>query len=263
MYAPVLLELFRAARDTGKDKLIFTYDEIRAVARRNGFEIRNYADFPYYFRSRSELPAEIREAGFRGLYIGGGRRRGGGTIILTKEELSFELPTDLPPTRRKSAIPPAVRKFIGDDEQAVLSVVRYEGLLDDLLGFQVYHLQGHLRTTIDAEQGNTQVEVDDLYVGVRGDAGTTIVPVEAKAVAEKLNRVQLLYVARAAYNHAAKAVPANDVEVCPVAVKLDGDGTLYAMTFNFPETFQGLTILRAKRYHLEPLPWQQRGRRRR
>ena len=151
MYAPMLLDLYRAARDTDGDKLIFTYDEIRAVARRRNFEIRNFPDFPYYFRSRSELPAEIREAGFKGLYIGGGRRRGGGTIILTKEELSIELPTDLPPTKRKSAIPQAVRKFIGDDEQAVLSVVRYEGVLDDLLGFQAYHLQGHLRTTIEAE----------------------------------------------------------------------------------------------------------------
>ena len=58
------------------------------------------------------------------------------------------------------------------DEQALLARVRYNRLLDVFTGLACYPLQSHLRTSItipsaiDGTPSSSQVETDDLYVGL-------------------------------------------------------------------------------------------------
>ncbi len=45
--------------------------------------------------------------------------------------------------------PSIVKKYSVSDEQALLTIVRYNRLIDTFLGITCYSLQNHLRTTVD------------------------------------------------------------------------------------------------------------------
>lgn len=45
--------------------------------------------------------------------------------------------------------PSIVKKYSASDEQALLTIVRYNRLIDTFLGITCYSLQNHLRTTVD------------------------------------------------------------------------------------------------------------------
>jgi hypothetical protein len=81
-------------------------------------------------------------------------------------------------------------KYAGNDEQAVLSKVRYNRLLDIFLSITVYHLQGHFRSAVG---GVGQVEIDELYVGLDTEGKGYVIPIEAKSAGnkERLGVVQI------------------------------------------------------------------------
>ena len=74
------------------------------------------------------------------------------------------------------------------DEQALLSRVRYNRLIDIFTGITCYSLQNHLRSAV---KSIGQVETDELYVGVDTKGCQYIIPVQAKGGKDELNIVQI------------------------------------------------------------------------
>ena len=80
-------------------------------------------------------------------------------------------------------MPEIVAANLAQDEQGLLTIVRYNRLLDVFTGLACFHLQSHVRTQV---KGHGQVEVDDLYVGVDKNGRGYVLPMEAKDSQEAL-----------------------------------------------------------------------------
>ena len=87
------------------------------------------------------------------------------------------------------ATPEIISAYALSDEQALLAKVRYNRLLDIFLGLTTYSLQNHLRTTVKA-MGDTQIEIDEVYVGVNKHGEQFALPVQAKGGSDRLSVVQ-------------------------------------------------------------------------
>jgi hypothetical protein len=77
--------------------------------------------------------------------------------------------------------------LLGNDEQATFTRVRNCGLLNDALGFQIWPIQGHHRTTVSYGQ----IEVDEVQAGLNKNV-PTIVPISGKGGADMLSWSQAL-----------------------------------------------------------------------
>ena len=80
-------------------------------------------------------------------------------------------------TKIPDATPGIIAKYAFSDEQALLTRIRANRLIDIFLGIACYSLQNHLRTTV---VGMGQVETDEIYVGVDKGGSHYVVPVQAK-----------------------------------------------------------------------------------
>ena len=87
------------------------------------------------------------------------------------------------------ATPEIISAYALSDEQALLAKVRYNRLLDIFLGLTTYSLQNHLRTTVKA-MGDSQIEIDEVYVGVNKHGEQFALPVQAKGGSDRLSVVQ-------------------------------------------------------------------------
>jgi hypothetical protein len=85
------------------------------------------------------------------------------------------------------ATPELISIYAQNDEQALLAIVRYNRLIDVFLGLTTYSLQNHLRTTLKSK---TQIEIDELYVGIDKDGCHYVIPVQAKGGKDQISVVQ-------------------------------------------------------------------------
>ena len=81
-----------------------------------------------------------------------------------------------------NALPEIVEKYTANDEQGLLSTLRYNRLIGIFTGVTCFHLQSHVRATI---AGEGQIEIDHLYVGVNEEGVEYILPIEAKSPDER------------------------------------------------------------------------------
>lgn len=127
------------------------------------------------------------------------------------------------------------------DEQALLSVVGYCQLLDHFTGLKVYRLRSHVRKSVP---GVGQAELDAIDVGIAsGDDEVPVVfPIEAKAVSDELNRVQIFNMIQ----YAAHYFPG--MKVRPLAVKVDYQSAVHLMEFNVVSRPSELRIVRSASY---------------
>ena len=88
------------------------------------------------------------------------------------------------------ATPAIVLRYAPGDEHALLAKLRYKRLIDIFLGITTCSLQNHLRTSIQAAQGRTQIEIDALYVGLNADGAHFVAPVQAKVGSDQIGTVQ-------------------------------------------------------------------------
>lgn len=95
--------------------------------------------------------------------------------------------TDQTPVPVRRLLPETMAEM---DEQALLSVVGYCQLLDHFIGMKIYRLRSHVRKSVP---GIGQAELDAIDVGIAsGDDDVPVIfPIEAKAVSDELNRVQI------------------------------------------------------------------------
>jgi hypothetical protein len=123
--------------------------------------------------------------------------------------------------------PEIVKRYALGDEQAVLARIRYNRLIDLFFGFAAYPLQSHLRTTVNAFS-RSQIETDELYVGVDRRGAQYIIPVQAKGKPKKdiisaVQAIQDIYCCREKFpNLICKSIAAQTIRIDSTA---DGSET--------------------------------------
>jgi hypothetical protein len=187
------------------------------------------------------LPDEILSKGFhilraigRGLYQF--EKASSGIMEVPVRELTPAIDQTPMPVRR--LLPEVMAEM---DEQALLSVVGYCQLLDHFTGMKVYRLRSHVRKSVP---GIGQAELDAIDVGIAsGDDDVPVVfPIEAKAVSDELNRVQIYNMIQ----YAAHYFPG--LKVRPLAVKVDYESAVHIMEFNIASRPGDLRIVRSASY---------------
>ncbi len=249
VYVPVILKLFRDRWRPGASSVVFSLDDVRTAVEAvrvasphpDRISSRNPADVVYRMRSRTVLPKEILDKGFhvlravgRGLYQF--EKATSGIIEAPVNELTPAI--DLTPMPVRRLLPETMAEM---DEQALLSVVGYCNLLDHFSGMKVYRLRSHVRKSVP---GVGQAELDAVDVGIAtgDDELPVIFPIEAKAVSDELNRVQIFNMIQ----YAARYYPG--LKVRPLAVKVDFQSAVHLMEFNVASRPGDLRIVRSASY---------------
>jgi hypothetical protein len=246
VYGPVLLAIFRRKYRAGDTRVVFTLEEVREELLLQGVQARNVPDLIYRMKSRTVLPAEIQEAGFRILEI---TSRGVYALALGEatligypevgEVVELEDRTPLPVRRLLTG------SFGAIDEQGLLSVLRYNDLISHFLEVPTFHFKAHVRKSVP---GVGQAEIDDVHIAVDprdpNHGPLTIVPLEAKAKDDPVNRVQIVMQTR----YALHAFPG--LAIRPLTVKLFEDGLILMMEFNVTEEPNLLQVTRHRHYRL-------------
>jgi len=167
-----------------RDELAQACDDLRFA------RIKNLGDIPYSYRFRKELPNSIKEKcpnGSEWIIIGTG---------VGSYEFRLAAPGKIEPTtnRQRIKVPDATPEIVkryapGTDEQALLTKVRYNRLVDLFSGLTCYSIQNHLRTTI---QNIGQIEIDEVYLGINKKGTHFVIPCQAKSPGDRFGIVQVM-----------------------------------------------------------------------
>jgi len=189
-YAAIIGRIFGNHFKKGKTQFEFSRDELVETAASLGIDLpKNLGDPIYSFRFRNALPKEISatagpdrewviELAGRSKYRF--RLAKLANIVPHPSMLTIKIP---------DATPEIIAAYALSDEQALLAKVRYNRLLDIFLGLTTYSLQNHLRTTVKS-MGDSQIEIDEVYVGVNKHGEQFALPVQAKGGSDRLSVVQ-------------------------------------------------------------------------
>lgn len=149
---------------------------------------KNLGDIIYSFRYRSYLPESIvRRAPLDQSWIIRPAGKAKYRFCLTSKPRI--IPNNaLSITKIPDATPGIIAMYAMNDEQALLTKIRYNRLIDIFTSITCYSLQNHLRTTIS---GIGQVETDEIYVGLDKRGIHYVIPVQAKGRTDKIGIVQI------------------------------------------------------------------------
>ena len=188
-YARIMQKIFFDRYVQGATEVLFERDDIAPTAAALNIELpKNLGDVLYAFRYRTPLPISIQQTALQGKdWIIQGRGRGKYGFVL-EEAFSIVPQPNMAEVKVPDATPGIVDLYSTDDEQALLSKLRYNRLIDIFLGLTCYSLQNHLRTAV-ADVG--QVETDEIYVGIDKRGQHYVVPVQAKGGTDQHNVVQI------------------------------------------------------------------------
>ena len=188
-YQQIIGRIFSQRYLAGASSVDFERTELDAAADDLGLpRVKNLGDLTYSFRFRSLLPEAVTATAPKGLewiirYTGRSEYR----LVLSRVNRIQPRP-DAFQVKIPDATPQIVTQHASGDEQAVLTKVRYNRLIDLFLRVTAYHLQSHLRTTV-TDMG--QIETDDIYVAVRNTGQQFVVPVQAKGGRDQIGIVQV------------------------------------------------------------------------
>ncbi len=189
-YNRIICSIFLERYEQGKTSITFAREEFQQKAQELGVKPpKNLGDIVYSYKYRQYLPEEITRTAPDGYYW---RIRNVGKAcyeFVLEKGIEFIKPDSMLATIKiPDATPSIVKKYSASDEQALLTIVRYNRLIDIFLGITCYSLQSHLRTTIT---GIGQIETDEIYVGVDKKGRQFIIPVQAKGGSDKLGITQI------------------------------------------------------------------------
>ncbi|WP_420609172.1 endonuclease [Candidatus Poriferisodalis sp.] len=242
-------KIFAEKFQPGLDEVPFTRDEIIAAAADLGEKRpKNVGDVVYSLKYRTPLPASILEAAPSGLdwaiFPGGNA-----VYVLRLVPVNVIEPRQgLTMVKIPDATPGVISMYSMSDEQALLARVRYNRLLDVFTGLTCYPLQSHLRTTIEiddvisGEPSSSQVETDELYVGVDTHGAHFVLPVQAKGGTDVLSVIQIWQDFRVAEQKFTELQPR------PIAAQFMQDDDI--ALFEFAERDGEITIARERHYRL-------------
>ena len=243
VYVPIIKHLFEKKHTTGDSYFDFSLDDVREAASALGIVVRNAADVIYRMRSRTKLPDEILQQGFYILrQVGRGKYR-----MEQAESTIINLPRTIP-VETIDTTPLPVRRLLPEDlsqidEQGLLTIINYCGLLNHFTGLTVYRLRSHVRKSV-ANIGQAEVDEVDVGVAMRDDENPVIFPIEAKAADEAVNRVQISTMV----TFCLEFFPGNEIR--PIAIKLDYDSVIHFIEFNTTEIPAELSVVHAASYKL-------------
>lgn len=190
-YEQIIEWVFSQNYRPGMMRAAFKRDELVNASDALGFErIKNLGDIPYSFRFRRELPDSIQHtasAGTEWIIVGAGI---GEYQFRLAESGKIQPNPHIRLVKVPDATPEIVRQYAPEkDEQALLTRVRYNRLVDIFTGTTCYSIQNHLRTTV-SDIG--QVEVDEIYVGINKRGTHFVMPCQAKSPGDKFGIVQVI-----------------------------------------------------------------------
>lgn len=188
-YSAIVDYIFQEKYSEGMERVEFKRSEFETTAEILGIKLpKNLGDVIYSFKFRTALPMSIINKAPAGKeWVIKNIGRGEYAFVATK--VARILPdTMLLNVKVPDATPGIVQKFALSDEQALLTKVRYNRLLDIFTGVTCYSLQNHLRTTVP---GIGQVETDEIYVGIDKQGKQYVFPVQAKGGNDELGVVQI------------------------------------------------------------------------
>ncbi len=176
---------------SGNLRVSFDREELaQACKHLNIPRIKNLGDIVYSYRFRRNLPKKINGTASSGCeWIIAGT--GIGRYEFRLSQISKIEPAS---NRQKIKIPDATPEIVkmyapANDEQALLTKVRYNRIIDLFMGITCYSVQNHLRTTVE---GIGQIEVDEIYLGVSKNGTHYVFPCQAKSPGDKFGIVQVL-----------------------------------------------------------------------
>ena len=211
---------------------------------------KNLGDVIYSLRYRVPLPDSVRDKAPTGLEWA---IFPGGKSIYVLRAVPFNLiepRAGLRVIRLPDATPGVIARYAMSDEQALLAKLRYNRLLDVFTGIACYHLQSHLRTSIvvksaiDGKLSQSQVETDDLYVGLNEHGAHYVLPVQAKGRTDTLSVIQIWQDFRVAEQKF------RNLKARPIAAQFMEDDKI--ALFEFDESSDQITIAREHHYELVP-----------
>jgi hypothetical protein len=221
------------------DEVFFSTNDVRRTIADLEVEIGNPFDIPYTYRTnRRDLPLSILQSGNWSIEAVSGK----GNYVFRRLSRSpyIDIPEDLATTEILDGTPGIVLKYQKSDEQALLARVRYNRLIDIFTGLAAFHLQGHFRTTVNG----SQVEIDDLYIGVDTEGNGYLLPIEAKSVGEHLGVSQITGMVK----FARERYPT--LPLRPIGLIVMLDESLMFLEFNTAEDSNEVRTERYKRYKL-------------
>ena len=145
-------------------------------------------DVLYSFRYRTLLPKSITSKTPKGYeWIIRPAGKGKYKFVITRQS-AFSPSNTLVETKIPDATPGVIVSYSLNDEQSLLAKLRYNRLIDIFTGLTCYSLQNHLRTTLE---GGSQIETDEIYIGLDKRGAHFVIPVQAKGRRDKIGVVQI------------------------------------------------------------------------
>jgi len=239
-YTKILEAIFTNHFKKGMTEIEFERTEFGQVADKLGIALpKNLGDVLYSFRYRTLLPKSITSKAPKG-YEWIIRPAGKGKYKLAIVKQSVIIPSSvLAETKIPDSTPGVIAKYSMNDEQSLLAKLRYNRLVDIFTGLTCYSLQNHLRTTLS---DGSQVETDEIYIGLDKRGAHYVLPVQAKGGKDKIGVVQI----------------EQDFELCAlkfpklickaIAAQFMADNLI--ALFEFEQTKDGIKVSSEKHYRL-------------
>ena len=247
----IIAKIFADHFKPGLYEVPFRRDELVAAAEALGeARPKNLGDIVYSLRYRVPLPANVREAALPNTEWA---IFPGGNAVYVLRAVPFNLiepRRGIRTVRLPDSTPGVIARYAMSDEQALLAKLRYNRLLDIFTGLACYPLQSHLRTSvtvenaIDGSSSSSQVETDDLYVGLDEHGAHYVLPVQAKGGSDALSVIQIWQDFRVAEQKFADLLPR------PIAAQFMANDEI--ALFEFEESDNKITIARERHYELVP-----------
>ncbi len=243
-YAQIIEAIFRKYYRDNATEVAFVRTDINEVADELGITLpKNLGDVIYSFRYRVDLPEQITRVAPEGYeWIIRPTGRGSYKFALIAITMSQIVPSEmLVVTKIPDATPDVIKRYALNDEQGLLTKLRYNRLIDIFTGITCYSLQNHLRTTVP-DMG--QVETDEIYIGLDKHGAHYILPVQAKGGTDRLGIVQI------EQDFAVCAAKFPKLICRPIATQFMDNETI--ALFEFEQTEDGIAISSERHYRLVP-----------
>ena len=188
-YALIIEHIFSRNYTDGAEEVLFKRSDINRAAEELGITLpKNLWDVIYSFKYRTPLPDSVTAVsppGKEWVIVNRGRSK----YAFVARRFARVVPDPmLSVTKVPDATPGIVKMYALGDEQALLTRLRYNRLIDIFSGVACYSLQNHLRTTV---AGIGQIETDEIYVGVDVKGEHFVFPVQAKGGNDEISVVQI------------------------------------------------------------------------
>lgn len=244
-YVDILVRIFTDHYKPGTTSFEFERAEMETAAAQLKVKLpKNIGDLIYSFRYRAQMPeviARTAPAGQEWAILAAGRA----LYRMQLRKLIRIVPSEnLYQIKIPDGTPEIIAKYALGDEQALLAKVRYNRLIDLFLRVTSYSLQNHLRTAVP-EIG--QIEIDEVYIGIRNTGQQFIIPVQAKGGNDRIGIAQVEQ-DLALCKH---AFPALTPRPIAVQFKKDEGGEIIVM-FELVQENEEIRVLDEKHYRLVP-----------